>query len=412
MKLLLHILLVVCSTASITQGMVVGGDPCSPTPCGSNTQCYSAGSRPVCSCLPGHWGNPLTYCQRGECQDHADCPHSKACKEYRCVDVCASQCGVNADCNVRNHIPVCSCPPGYTGDPLTQCRRFDPQELCDRSRSPCGVNTRCEVINNVPTCSCLSGYFGSPLSGCRHECESDYDCGPSQSCQNYKCTSPCASGACASTAQCEVRNHRAVCSCPQGYLGDPYTSCRAECLTHTDCPTDRPSCLGNQCMNPCIGQCGVNAKCEVRGATPICSCPRDMTGDPFVRCRPFDKYDLCDPNPCGENAKCQPGYDKSGKDRPVCTCLSGYVGDALTYCRRGECQSDNECSYDQVCENYSCVKACTSQCGINAQCNARNHVATCSCPPGYQGDALSRCYPSDNTSYGSSRRGRVYYNKK
>ncbi|KAI5751389.1 hypothetical protein M8J77_007046 [Diaphorina citri] len=351
MKFLLHSLLAVCSAATYVQGMTyyMGGDPCSPNPCGSNTQCNVASNRPVCSCLPGHWGNPLTYCQRGECQE----------------------------------------------------------ELCDRS--PCGVNTRCEVINMVPTCSCLPGYTGSPLSGCRHECDSDYDCGPSQSCVNYKCANPCASGACAPTAQCEVRNHRAVCSCPVGYLGDPYTSCRAECLAHSDCPTDRPSCLGNKCMNPCAGQCGINAKCEVRGATPICSCPRDMTGDPFVRCRPFDKYDLCEPNPCGENAKCQPGYDKSGKDRPVCTCLPGYVGDALTYCRRGECQSDAECNYDQVCNNYNCEKACTSQCGINAQCTARNHVATCSCPAGYQGDALSRCYPAETTSY---RRGRVYYNKK
>lgn len=43
-------------------------DPCSPNPCGSNTQCRVADGRPVCSCLPGHWGNPLTYCQRGECE--------------------------------------------------------------------------------------------------------------------------------------------------------------------------------------------------------------------------------------------------------------------------------------------------------------------------------------------------------
>lgn len=43
-------------------------DPCTPNPCGSNTQCRVADGRPVCSCLPGHWGNPLTYCQRGECE--------------------------------------------------------------------------------------------------------------------------------------------------------------------------------------------------------------------------------------------------------------------------------------------------------------------------------------------------------
>lgn len=36
-----------------------------------------------------------------------------------------------------------------------------------------------------------------------------------------------------------------------------------------------------------ICQTGVNADCNLRGLTPICSCPRDMTGDPFVSCRPF-----------------------------------------------------------------------------------------------------------------------------
>lgn len=47
-------------------------DPCSPNPCGSNTQCRVAEGRPVCSCLPGHWGNPLSYCQRGECEGKHD----------------------------------------------------------------------------------------------------------------------------------------------------------------------------------------------------------------------------------------------------------------------------------------------------------------------------------------------------
>lgn len=36
-----------------------------------------------------------------------------------------------------------------------------------------------------------------------------------------------------------------------------------------------------------IFKTGVNADCNLRGLTPICSCPRDMTGDPFVSCRPF-----------------------------------------------------------------------------------------------------------------------------
>lgn len=64
----------------------------------------------------------------------------------------------------------------------------------------------------------------------------------------------------------------------------------------------------------------------------------------------------------------------------------------MVYCRRGECSSDSECRGDQNCINYSCVSSCTGQCGVGASCNARQHIALCSCPPGTTGDALSRCY--------------------
>lgn len=60
--------------------------------------------------------------------DSNDCPGSRACKDYRCVDVCSGQCGANADCVVRNHVPVCSCPPQHTGDPFSSCRRMDPRK--------------------------------------------------------------------------------------------------------------------------------------------------------------------------------------------------------------------------------------------------------------------------------------------
>lgn len=32
---------------------------------------------------------------------------------------------------------------------------------------------------------------------------------------------------------------------------------------------------------------GVNADCNLRGLTPVCSCPKTHTGNPFVSCRPF-----------------------------------------------------------------------------------------------------------------------------
>lgn len=45
-----------------------------------------------------------------------------ACVLYKCADPCIGLCGTYAICNVEQHIPTCSCPPGYMGDPFFQCR--------------------------------------------------------------------------------------------------------------------------------------------------------------------------------------------------------------------------------------------------------------------------------------------------
>lgn len=191
--------------------------------------------------------------------------------------------------------------------------RFILEELCHPS--PCGANTKCDVIGGQPTCSCLPSYTGSPLSGCRHECESDGQCGSQEYCNNFKCEKACSQ--CGKGASCtRVSNHRAVCECPKGYIGSPLGECRPECYGDVDCPGSRPACYYGICKSPCDGACGVGADCNLRGLTPICSCPRDMTGDPFISCRKFVPEDLCRPNPCGTNAICTPGFDRTQRERP------------------------------------------------------------------------------------------------
>ena len=53
---------------------------------------------------------------------NSDCSRVKACVNQFCVDPCTGTCGTNAKCDVVNHIPMCSCLPGTTGDPFTLCR--------------------------------------------------------------------------------------------------------------------------------------------------------------------------------------------------------------------------------------------------------------------------------------------------
>lgn len=142
-------------------------------------------------------------------------------------------------------------------------------------------------INSIP-CSLNSVPQGNPIQGCRHECEHDSECGHQQHCSGFKCVNAC--DQCGKGADCKVsRNHRAVCECPAGYIGSPYTECRPECYGDRDCPGGRPACIYGICKNPCEGACGTGADCNLRGLTPVCSCPKTHTGNPFVSCRPFTK---------------------------------------------------------------------------------------------------------------------------
>lgn len=110
--------------------------PCVPTPCGSNAICrehYGAGS---CSCLPEYIGNPYEGC-RPECVLNSDCSPNKACIRNKCQDPCPGTCGHNANCQVINHLPSCTCLHGYIGDPFKFCTI--PQDerkiffLCERT---------------------------------------------------------------------------------------------------------------------------------------------------------------------------------------------------------------------------------------------------------------------------------------
>ncbi len=53
--------------------------------------------------------------------DNAECPSNKVCHKFRCINPCSTSCGVDAECNVRNHVTVCQCPRGFIGDPFVSC---------------------------------------------------------------------------------------------------------------------------------------------------------------------------------------------------------------------------------------------------------------------------------------------------
>lgn len=94
-------------------------NPCHPSPCGPNSQCREINEQAVCSCLSNYIGSPPNC--RPECTASSECPQDKACIKQTCSDPCPGICGLNAECRVINHSPICSCISKFTGDPFTRC---------------------------------------------------------------------------------------------------------------------------------------------------------------------------------------------------------------------------------------------------------------------------------------------------
>ena len=57
-------------------------------------------------------------------------------------------------------------------------------------------------------------------------CDNNNECPSHTACRNRLCINPCAlDDPCASNAICRVVNHEPICTCPDGYIGDPSISC-------------------------------------------------------------------------------------------------------------------------------------------------------------------------------------------
>lgn len=182
-------------------------------------------TKAACFCLQNFFGDPYVGCNR-ECESNSDCkPHLACSKNYKCEDPCPGVCGINARCTVLNHIPTCECPKGMIGDPFSICRdepTTPKQNPC--SPSPCGPYSQCKTgSNDQLICTCLEGYSGK-APNCRPECVSNSECPSTLACINLRCVDPCPN-TCGINGRCEVRSHSPICSCREGYTGDPFVQC-------------------------------------------------------------------------------------------------------------------------------------------------------------------------------------------
>ncbi|KAF5276801.1 hypothetical protein FQR65_LT16167 [Abscondita terminalis] len=94
---------------------------CGGVECGNNTQCLGILGNSICTCLLGYVKDSQNNCVRIECLLNSDCASDRACRNGLCVDPCADLCVTNSICTVANHVPVCTCRHGYTGNPFANC---------------------------------------------------------------------------------------------------------------------------------------------------------------------------------------------------------------------------------------------------------------------------------------------------
>lgn len=213
--------------------------------------------------------------------------------------------------------------------------------------------------NHKPICSCEEGYQGNPDIACYSvECTHDSECALDKSCVNNNCVNPCLiSDNCGVNAECYPNNHKADCRCRQGYHGNSLDRCRViGCYSNGDCPGDH-SCINMQCINPCVhsNPCSSLAECRVFNHLPICRCPVYYIGNPYIACKPEERPE------CKEDSDCP----------------------NLLACFDNKCQ--NPCSVVQPCSE-------PSECRVLPTSPVRTMV--CVCPSGYVSSGSGTCRPT------------------
>lgn len=176
--------------------------------CGQNAICSAVDHRKVCLCPDGFQGDANKHCSPYECNKDEDCESNKKCSsDGYCRNPCLEYggCGTNAQCRVVDRQPLCTCPLGYIGNPLIECKL---NVIDECSKNPCGRNANCRALTGTYECSCAEGCTGDPYKECN--CDKDL----------------CKNKLCGTGAQCRVISGKPQCICPSDKaIGDPTIEC-------------------------------------------------------------------------------------------------------------------------------------------------------------------------------------------
>ena len=248
-------------------GQVCSNGVCQGKPCNSDANC-AAGQ--TCS---------NKVCKPKACENYRDCGRGEACvhvnlfDEYDRIGFCmptGNSCASNADC--RGGAPYC------VGGKCQACLANSDclaGEVCSdgmckgycKHDTDCGANGDLHCVSETHHCCPQNN---STFGG---RCEVHSDCGANAWCDPKKkvCTCVPIAGkslgdSCQNNRDCESKNcmtdKRGNKSC--GWPG-------GQCLSDTNCPSDKPYCVTGQCRTSPVGStCNSTAKCRQTGQNLFC----------------------------------------------------------------------------------------------------------------------------------------------
>lgn len=215
---------------------------------------------------------------------------------------------------------------------------------------------RCSSNNTCPeTYFCLNKICAKDI-----KCVANNDCADDEQCIESinsipMCVKVCENRPCGRNADCSATSHKFVCSCKEGFIGDPIQGCRKkECNFDQDCSEDK-MCTNNICTDTCTvkNYCGENSICSSENHKGICYCQAGFTGDPLKRCI---EIDWCKTINCGPGAECV-----NTKTEARCSCPPGTVANQnKDGCRKAsECRFNRDCPGSARCAVTDGIRKCT-----------------------------------------------------
>jgi len=203
-------------------------NPCEPNPCGENTLCYSNGGIIGCECVSG-----FAIPEGGDPFDGCFSPSAPVAAKGRRPPVGAVG---DSGGSATAAIPPRPLDQGVIGEgvsgeivreSLTQ-GGAEPRTLDDggsrlqAGHRPGQLAPRRPAATSRPNIIHVDTKELFPDECLIHEdCEDSHFCNP----EELKCHDACTLAVCGDGALCTSKLHRPVCSCPNGFEGNPYDTC-------------------------------------------------------------------------------------------------------------------------------------------------------------------------------------------